>query len=254
MATRVPLIIHIPGVTEEAETNNKFSLIDPLEEKKNFHKSERKPIDNTSILRDELKKSGTNYPMRYSQRLKSPTTRIKDPLFLAGYSTNQPVELVDMFPTLAELAGLKVPPTCPENPLKDDFCTEGSSLAPLIYNVTGRNHGLRKIVRWKNATFSQYPRPSDLPTEDSDIPHLVNITIMGYSMRTENYRYTEWIGFDHVAFKGNWKDVHAREFYVLQNDAHEDFNMVDDPKYASVVKHLSQTLQSGWRYSLPVFT
>jgi len=36
-------------------------------------------------------------------------------------------------------------------------------------------------IPWKAAVFSQYPRPSDYPQEDSDRPDLVNITIMGYA-------------------------------------------------------------------------
>ncbi len=169
-----------------------------------------------------------------------------------GYSSDGHVELVDMFPTLVDLAGLKIPPTCPENSLKSDFCTEGTSLTPLINKVTGKKHSIR-MVRWKNATFSQYSRPSDMPQQDSDMPHLANIKIMGYSMRTDSYRYTEWIGFDPQKFEGNWDDVHAKELYAIEEDPHEDFNVADDPKYASVVEDLSTKLQGGWRDSLPVF-
>ncbi|XP_072040100.1 iduronate 2-sulfatase-like [Amphiura filiformis] len=226
VATRVPLIIHIPGVTDTVTslTKRKFPFINPLLQKVHF-----KPPKSTP---------------RGNKVNRSPASNI-------GYSTNSPVELVDMFPTLADLAGLKIPPTCPENSLKNDFCTEGSSLTPLIDNVTGKSKSV--MLRWKNGTFSQYSRPSDVPQQDSDMPHLANITIMGYSMRTDNYHYTEWIGFDPHKFQGNWQDVHARELYVLDDDPHEDFNVADDPRYESVIKDLSKKLQGGWRYSLPVF-
>ena len=51
------------------------------------------------------------------------------------YVSKELVELVDIFPTLAELAGLKEVPQC-EKPSKEIcLCTEGSSLVPLIENT-----------------------------------------------------------------------------------------------------------------------
>ena len=233
----MPLLIHIPGITDTKtqKDNRKFSLIDPFLQKTSFMKDTSRDV--TSY------KSAPSFPQRNGKITNS-------------FSTEQFVELVDMFPTLADLAGLSVPPTCPADSSKTDFCTEGTSLVPLINNVTKHNPSTKdgnKIIRWKNGTFSQYPRPSDTPRQDSDLPHLVNITIMGYSLRTADYRYTEWIGFDHIKFEGNWQDVHGRELYLLQTDSQEDFNMADEPQYQTVAKELSVKLRAGWRYSLPVF-
>lgn len=61
-------------------------------------------------------------------------------------------ELVDLFPTLAEMTGHRVP----------DFC-EGQSLKPLLQNPQRR---------WKQAAFSMYAG--------------------GVSMKTDRYRYTAW--------------------------------------------------------------
>nr|KAG5701200.1 hypothetical protein BaRGS_023309 [Batillaria attramentaria] len=47
-------------------------------------------------------------------------------------STNRPIELVDMFPTLTELAGLSVPDMCPLDSSNVQTCVEGASLVPLI--------------------------------------------------------------------------------------------------------------------------
>ena len=78
----------------------------------------------------------------------------------AGAHANGLVEFVDVYPTLAELAGLKPPKEL-----------EGLSFAPLL-REPGR--------AWKSAAFSQYPRPG----------------LMGYTMRTDRYRLTRWVRLD----------------------------------------------------------
>lgn len=73
-----------------------------------------------------------------------------------GRSTKALVELVDLYPTLADLCGLPVSPML-----------EGSSLAPLL---------AAPDRQWKSAAFSQYSRGK----------------ARGYSIRTDTHRYTEW--------------------------------------------------------------
>jgi choline-sulfatase len=70
----------------------------------------------------------------------------------SGVTTACPAEMVDFYPTLAELAGLKGP-----NYLA------GVSLVPALKDITARP---------RSAAFTQYNS--------------------GYSLRTERYRYTEW--------------------------------------------------------------
>jgi iduronate 2-sulfatase len=36
---------------------------------------------------------------------------------------------------------------------------------------------------------------------NSDLPLLANIKVMGYSLRSWDYRYTLWLGFDPNTFK-----------------------------------------------------
>lgn len=76
----------------------------------------------------------------------------------AGSKSSALVEFVDIYPTLANLAGLPLPAHL-----------EGSSLKPLLEDPKRK---------WKPAAFSQYPRGKK---------------IMGYSMRTERYRLTVWL-------------------------------------------------------------
>jgi iduronate 2-sulfatase len=73
-----------------------------------------------------------------------------------GQASSRPVELVDLYPTLAELAGL----TPPKN-------LEGFSLRPLIENPN---------ASWDHPAFTQVQRGAD----------------PGHSVRTERWRYTEW--------------------------------------------------------------
>ncbi|MEX2315572.1 MAG: sulfatase, partial [Pirellulales bacterium] len=75
------------------------------------------------------------------------------------------VELLDLYPTLADLCGLKPP---------DDL--EGKSLRPLLDDPT---------TTLKTAAITQHTRPA-YPSADEPIQ------AMGYSMRTDRFRYAEW--------------------------------------------------------------
>ena len=107
-----------------------------------------------------------------------------------GKMTSSPVELVDIFPTLLDLCSLPVPSTTTRITAEDDTelyqVLEGTSLVPLLEDPE---------QPWKSVAFSQYQRYiSKKPTYDSDVP----LTSagggkgMGYSIRTDRYRYTEW--------------------------------------------------------------
>lgn len=105
------------------------------------------------------------------------------------------VELVDILPTIVQLAGLPKIKRCKN--AKTKVCTEGKSLG----------HLLRKKFPTRNYTysaFSQYPRPTFYPSlkPNSDEPRLKDILIMGYSIRTSQFRYTAWIPFDNQIFLG----------------------------------------------------
>lgn len=117
-------------------------------------------------------------------------------------------EFVDVYPTLAELCGLPTPEG-----------VEGTSLAPLIAEPDRP---------WKQAAFSQYPRGD----------------VMGYSMRTDRYRYTEWQN------KKSGK-VEARELYDHETDPAENDNVADSDANRELVAKLSEQLKAGWRAALP---
>lgn len=153
-------------------------------------------------------------------------------------SINTPVELIDIFPTLVELLGLKIPtPKCKGFNDKTVLCFDGKSLVHLM-----ESHKV-SFNPQKSFAISQYPRPSVYPTVNSDKPRLKNIKIMGYSIRTKRYRYTEWISFNNTQFTGNWSQIYGIELYDHIIDDEEFNNLHLEPKYAHVRQKLSRLLQ-----------
>ena len=86
----------------------------------------------------------------------------------AGTEVTSLVELVDLFPTLVDLANLPPLPICPQSSAKVQLCTEGRSLLPLLLQN-------EKDILSKPA-LSQYPRPSLMPTNTSDLPREASIS------------------------------------------------------------------------------
>ncbi len=120
-----------------------------------------------------------------------------------GTSTQAITEFVDIYPTLCELAGLPVPSTL-----------EGRSLKPLLDGAT---------TTVKDAAFSQFPRKQD------------GRDYMGYAMRTQRYRYIEWLD----AQSG---EVFARELYDHDTDPAEDQNIADQPEHTALLTELNATM------------
>ena len=149
----------------------------------------------------------------------------------SGIVNEKLTEFVDLFPTLVEAAGLPQLPLCPEDSSKVKLCREGTSLIPLIKD---------KSASWKNASFSQYPRYQN------------HTMIMGYTLRTDKYRYTEWPKFEPAPFyKPDWAQLFGVELYDHEKDPEENHNMAKEPTYATIRKQLSDALHAGWRKALP---
>lgn len=123
----------------------------------------------------------------------------------AGQHTRALVEFVDIYPSLAELAGLPLPKHL-----------EGTSFHPLL-SSPGR--------AWKSAAFSQYPRGQR----------------MGYSMRTNRYRFTVWVD------RADHSKVETIELYDHQTDPAESTNVAEAQGNADLVKTLMEQWKRGWR-------
>jgi arylsulfatase A-like enzyme len=128
----------------------------------------------------------------------------------AALRTEALVEFVDMYPSLCELCGLPVPDHC-----------EGTSFVPLIADPDRA---------WKRAAFSQYPRQNE--------------RVMGYTMRTDRYRYTEWL-------ERETGETLAVELYDHGEDPLENVNLAAKPECAGQVQALAAQLRRGWRGALP---
>lgn len=145
----------------------------------------------------------------------------------AGVTSTALSEHVDLLPTLADAAGIAVP-TCPRDSTDVKVCTDGVSLLPLARSPN-------TIV--KKAAYTQWPHPffSQQP-----------IT-MGYSIRTDTARYTEWVFMSYAAngtHIPNWSHRCAREYY---NDTAETANVAEDPARAADVAYHAGLLRLGWR-------
>lgn len=128
------------------------------------------------------------------------------------------VEFVDIYPTLCELAGLPVPESL-----------EGLSAVPLL-EEPGRP--------WKTAAFSQFLREGIWVAPDG-------VEYMGYSVRTDRYRYVEWV-------KWETRETVARELYDHEADPLEAVNLAEQLEHAPVLAELEGIRQAGWRAARPL--
>ena len=121
-----------------------------------------------------------------------------------GKASTRNVELVDLYPTLADLAGLAAPKNL-----------EGVSLRPLLDDPQSQ---------WSRPAYTQVQRGGGNSKLEGGVP--------GHSVRTEKWRYTEW-DF------GN----QGSELYDETADPHELNNLANDPKHADVVKEMKALLK-----------
>ncbi|MEX0331849.1 MAG: sulfatase [Puniceicoccaceae bacterium] len=170
-----------------------------------------------------------------------------DTLGSAGKFCSAPVELIDIYPTLVEICSLPQP-TQPEG-----MALQGTSLLPLLEDPR---------QPWKKAAFSQYQRNIN-DNGSSDVPLLENYGNhqgMGYSIRTDRFRYTEWW---RTVSSNDTVDLHVPldsspahiELYDHLTDPGETINLASNPAYAQLMDELSILLNDpdpsfagdGWK-------
>ncbi|TWU42346.1 sulfatase [Novipirellula artificiosorum] len=175
------------------------------------------------------------------------------PAATRGKTTDALVELVDMYPTLCDLAGIEPPAHL-----------EGTSFQPLIVDPSRD---------WETAAFSQFPSPAlrewaafplrpamretffgPLLTEvekrikkqmgDKWDRELFEDDLMGYAMRTDRYRIVVWKDTKHPEVEPLFV-----ELYDHHVDPMETRNVA--AQYPALVAELLKQFRAGWRGNQP---
>ena len=170
-----------------------------------------------------------------------------------GKKTDALVELIDMYPTLCELAGIDVPEH-----------VEGHSFAPLLDDPNRH---------WKQAAFSLFPSPALREWAANPLTPKMRETyfgpliegveaqiisqqgekwnrdlfendLMGYAMRTDQYRFVVWKD----RTKSDSKPIFL-ELYDHQSDPAETRNIADQKP--QLVSRLLTQFNKGWAGNLP---
>lgn len=145
----------------------------------------------------------------FEQATRSPLI-ISAPGFNKGLAS-APTEFIDIFPTLCDLTGLPIPEKL-----------DGVSLVPMMQKPN---------VSVKDFAVSQYSYNG----------------CMGYTIRTERYRYTEWIKDWRTFQPFDSSRVRGRELYDYQKDPAETMNQVDNPEYKKVLEEMQRHMHQFFK-------
>jgi iduronate 2-sulfatase len=139
------------------------------------------------------------------------------------------VEQLDIFPTLIEASGIGF-----TDQILDQL--QGKSL----YNIIKFPE---EKVEFPQYAYSQYPRMNNSNS----------LNVMGLSLRTTQWRYTEWIGFAEPYLAFNWSLISGLELYnhssaIDSNDfnAYDNYNYAYEADMQDTVQQLHDILYSTW--------
>lgn len=130
-----------------------------------------------------------------------------------GNVAPNPVELVDLYPTLADLCGVTAPSHI-----------KGLSLRPMLADT---NHSVKPAAL--SVTVSRARQMHKAFTRER---------VMGHSIRTSRFRYTQW---------GDGQYGH--ELYDYESDPEEYTNLADKPDYADKVKEMQAILTQALKHA-----
>lgn len=156
--------------------------------------------------------------MWMKQALFEHTTRVPLIFSVPGITSsedksNRVVEMLDIYPTLADLCELKNVPS--------DI--QGNSLLPLLKNPQEKwNHVAYSVVLRTPNMFIKYMKKGE--------------RALGRSIRNDRYRYTEWN-----------EGTLGGELYDYTTDPNENINLYNNPKYAKLQKELANVLHQQYK-------
>jgi arylsulfatase A-like enzyme len=137
----------------------------------------------------------------YEQATRSPLIIAPKAAGGEGRKSEAPVEFIDIYPTLCQLAGLPIPAEL-----------QGLSLVPIMEGTA---------AKVKDVAVTQYPRGQGAEE------------MMGYAFRNGRYRYIEWVP------KGQPNaEPKATELYDYETDPLEKKNLADDPAHYVILKNM----------------
>lgn len=139
----------------------------------------------------------------------------------SGVIARSPISHVDLFPTLAELCGVKAPANL-----------QGQSLVPMLRDpsVAGRGWAFTQVMRGGGRARASVT--TNVGAEGR--------RFFGYTLRTPRWRYTEWD-----------EGRRGRELYDHDADPRELTNLADKPEHAATVEKLSQQVRAAAKDTFP---
>lgn len=161
--------------------------------------------------------------------------------YLTSTKIEQIVESVDLYPTIAALAGLPPPPDI-----------DGVDLSPLFHDPNPATPPK------PNVAFSEYPRcaPPETPWDDRSscvsTPR-EKFTVMGLSVRVPEWRYTAWMYWNGTLLVPDFgRDPAGIELYAHSGDMEANFDMFENDNVASkhqaIVNELHAMAVTQWAH------
>lgn len=147
-----------------------------------------------------------------------------------GQASESLVEMVDLYPTLCELAGIPVPQHC-----------QGKSFAELL-DSPEQPH--------RNSVYSTYPADEDVSEKvasgmtEGAFPDYAKIGA-GHSIRFGEYRYSEWRPRPDLA-------ASAAVLANLSEDPEETLNVVEQPQHESALEEGRRLLSERVKAAAPI--
>jgi arylsulfatase A-like enzyme len=138
---------------------------------------------------------------------------IAAPELRGNRSSDAVVEMVDIYPTVAELCRLPLPKHL-----------KGQSLVPILNETSEIPDDTALTVAWSRAQWLH--------------PELKGKRIKGYSLRSGRYRYTEWGGGEYGV-----------ELYDYKSDPEEYINLARQPGHEAVIVQMKRLLSERIMYA-----
>eukprot|EP00035_Acanthoeca_spectabilis_P004709 m.106342 g.106342 ORF g.106342 m.106342 type:complete len:629 (-) comp12693_c0_seq3:73-1959(-) len=164
-----------------------------------------------------------------------------------GARTDSPAQLLDMYPTVAVLAGAGLPSS-----------VDGVDLSPLFTDPNNQGVSIAAFSQQARCYVKNAATPFPTPQQKTFLNMMTcefvprtQMDFMGYSLRTRDYRFTMWVHWNGTAMTPNWNASVGSELYdhrPTSPDGHlhpewrENNNLIADPDSAPIVQQLRARL------------